>query len=369
MTHGQLKGALLEYLVRCLLANCGFTTVRPDNLYIFAQKGNGLFFINGKGAAHDADVLMEPPIQMPFSYPSRLLFECKAYQEGVGLGIIRNALGLRYDINEFEIVTVKTLKKRQNNKRATYAISNRKRYNYQVGVASVEEFSKPAVEFAANNKIPLISLRWFLSDPICDLFSSITKVYSDNIEEGLRQQLYTFLKDKRKKTWDIPNYSDVINFLHLDEVIGKIITNFNSVINRSFVGLLETGDLIFLFATQEHSFEFIDHEFCFHLNNIRARLHFIPDTPDVWELELIDPYHGEQNQIISVLKFHVPNRIMLPWSVVNFDKNVALDLKEEYFSRIFIFPGNQSHSHLPFFIVNIDKPWLDNIREGRENNL
>ena len=307
MTHGQLKGALLEYLVRRLLANCGFTTVRPDKLYIFAQSANGLFFINGKGAAHDADVLMEPPIQMPFSYPSRLLFECKAYDKNVGLGIIRNALGLRYDINEFEIVTEDSIKQRQNNKRANYAISNRKRYNYQVGVASVEEFSKPAFEFAANNKIPLISLRWFLDAPICNLFSSITKDYSDNIEEVLRHQLYTFLKDKGKSTWNNSTYSDVISFLNSDNVIGEIITNFNSVINRSFVGLLETGDLIFLFATQEHSFDFIDHELYFNGNSVRARLYFNPDTPDVWELELIDPHIRNQNNMISVLRFYVPN--------------------------------------------------------------
>ena len=105
MTSGQLKGTLLEYLVRRLLSHCGFTSVRPDGHYIFAQAGAGLFFINGKGAAHDADVLMEPPIQMPFSYPARLLFECKAYDTTVGLGVIRNALGLRYDINDFEIIT------------------------------------------------------------------------------------------------------------------------------------------------------------------------------------------------------------------------------------------------------------------------
>jgi hypothetical protein len=63
------------------MLNCGFTSVRPDAHYIFQQNGTGLFFINGKGAAHDADGLMEPPIQMPFSYPSRLLFVCKSYDK------------------------------------------------------------------------------------------------------------------------------------------------------------------------------------------------------------------------------------------------------------------------------------------------
>lgn len=98
MTAGQLKGTLLEYIVRNLLTNCGFTSVKPDGHYIYQQNGTGLFYINGKGAAHDADVLLEPPIQMPFSYPSRLLFECKSYARPIGLDVIRNGLGLRYDI-------------------------------------------------------------------------------------------------------------------------------------------------------------------------------------------------------------------------------------------------------------------------------
>ena len=64
INSSSLKGALLEYIVRQILKNCGFTNVKADNLFVF-QKG-GLFFVNGKCAAHDADVLMEPPIQFPF---------------------------------------------------------------------------------------------------------------------------------------------------------------------------------------------------------------------------------------------------------------------------------------------------------------
>lgn len=163
MKAGNLKGALLEYIVRQLLKSCGFTNVKADNLFSFER--SGLFFINGRGAAHDADIIMNPPIQMPFAYPSQLLFECKAYGSTTKLPIVRNAAGLRNDINEFEIVTRDSLRKRQNNRRATYAVDTRTRFIYQVGVASVNDFSKPCVEYATNNKIPLLSLSWFLSPP------------------------------------------------------------------------------------------------------------------------------------------------------------------------------------------------------------
>ncbi len=68
MKASNIKGALLEYLVRRLLGNCGFHPVYLDNLYTYVR--GDLFYVNGRGAAHDADVLMEPTVQMPFSYPS-----------------------------------------------------------------------------------------------------------------------------------------------------------------------------------------------------------------------------------------------------------------------------------------------------------
>lgn len=357
MTSRQLKGALLEYLIRRLLNNCGFTSVRPDGHYVFAQRGNGLFFINGKGAAHDADVLMEPPIQMPFSYPARLLFECKAYDENVGLGVIRNALGLRYDINEFEIITDESIQKRKNNRRASYAIANRKRYNYQVGVASIEEFSKPAFEFAANNKIPLISLRWFLSDRVCKLFHTITKEYMESIPDDLRNNLYTFLKDKSTFSWYETKYSNVINFIERDNTIGEIISYFNTVINKSFVGLIETGDLIFLFANQTDSFELLNERIRF--TGLKAQLHYFTNSPDVWKLELIDGFNHERN---PEFKFYLPRAIMSQWKEFKMDANAALNLKDRYFSRIFIFRGVRNNSELPFFVVNIDSRWLNRLR-------
>lgn len=65
MNASSLKGALLEFIVRRLLNNCGFTNVRSDGLLIFDR--GGLTMINGKGAAHDADVLDIPAILTPHS--------------------------------------------------------------------------------------------------------------------------------------------------------------------------------------------------------------------------------------------------------------------------------------------------------------
>jgi len=355
MTPGQLKGTLLEYLVRQLMHNNGFNSVNPDGHYVFKQDGNGLFFINGKGAAHDADVLMEPPLQLPFSYPTRLLFECKSYESSISLSVIRNALGLRYDINEFEIVTDDSINKRKNNRRASYAISDRKRFNYQVGVASVEKFSASAFEFAANNKIPLLSLRWFLPERVCDLFHSIDTRYLARMPDGVKASLYSFLKDKgRDKLYEYPS---VNNFLEDDQIVGKIIRSFNSISRKSFIGLIETGDLIFLFGQSNEDYTFLYEQRRF--EGLRAQIHYQSNDPNQWMLELFDV-----NGRTSEFSFFVPHRIMSMWRSFSLDKGAALDLKQEYFSRIFIFINRQGAMGLPFILVNIDRQWLDNLREG-----
>src|SRR5688500_6265373 len=137
MKGGTLKGALMEYIIRSLLKSCGFSNVKTDKLYSFQRRC--FCFGHGKGSAHDADIIRNHRIQMPYSYPTQLLFECKEYGNTAKLTIIRNALSLRIDLNDFEIVTKKSILKRQNNKRASYAIAARNRFLYQVGVASVND--------------------------------------------------------------------------------------------------------------------------------------------------------------------------------------------------------------------------------------
>jgi hypothetical protein len=362
MTPGQLKGTLLEYIVRSLMINCGFTSVKADGHYIFAQRGTGLFFINGKGAAHDADVLMDPPIQMPFSYPSRLLFECKSYDQTIGLNVVRNVLGLRYDINEFEIVTDITIAQRQNNRRANYAIADRKRYFYQVGVASVEEFSKPAFEFAANNKIPILSMRWFLKHSTCNLFHHIDNNYLRSIPEDILTVLYRFLKDKRPDALEDFQYRSLRDFLGKDEIVGKIFREFNEVIDNFVIGLLETGDLLFMFAREGRVTDFFKEQSG--RNNLQGRLHYTRDAPTKWTLEIND-YYFNSRQHSYRLEFNIPLGILSQWRAFNFDKIAGYNLKGEFFSRIFIFSQKAlSNFGLPFTLINLDSEWLDNLLSG-----
>lgn len=354
MTAGHIKGALLEYIVRNLLKNCGFTNVRADNLFSFER--SGLFFINGKGAAHDADIIMNPPIQMPFAYPTQLLFECKAYGTSANLPIVRNALGLRYDLNEFEIVTRDTLLRRQNNKRAPYAIDTRTRFLYQVGVASVNDFSKPAVEFAANNKIPLLSLSWFLGSASIRNFNNINQLLIASFNEQAIQNLYDFLKD-REGNLSNAKYTRANDLLNSENILGDIVTAANTTIRYSYVGLLETGDMVFLFAHSHSEDNILNQQNGF--ASLKAEIHWFNDRPNVWRLTV---YNRRQNNYQTDFDFYVPNRIFNHWKTFNLDKSAALDIKQQFFSKIFVF-NQRNNPEAPFSIINIDREWLDNSRQ------
>lgn len=65
--------------------------------------------LQGLGEAHNADVLLEPPVQTPFLNKIRLLVEYKDYKRKVGLDVVQDALGLREDVNHFELVDANEL--------------------------------------------------------------------------------------------------------------------------------------------------------------------------------------------------------------------------------------------------------------------
>jgi len=354
----NIKGALLEYIVRNLLRSCGFYNVMADNLFSFER--NGLFFLNGKGAAHDADVIMNPPIQMPFTYPTQVIFECKAYGSGTSLTIVRNALGLRSDLNDFEIVTRDTLLKRQNYRRAPYAVDSRKRYLYQVGVASVNDFSKPAIEFSINNKIPLISLSWFLSQSTITDFNNITQPIVDGFNTADIKNLYDYLKD-RNADFSARNYSSAHGIIRGDNIIGRILEDANESIRRSYVGLLETGDLIFLFSSSSvPDFQFNEFR---GIPNLEAEIHWMSSSPNRWLLSVKPVHHWRDTPPIMEFEFFLPRRIFNHWKQFNLDKSRALDIKQEFFSKIFIF-NKRERLDTPFFVINIDREWLESARHN-----
>lgn len=90
-------------------------------------------------------------------YETRLLIECKDYdKKKVGLDVVRGVLGLREDINHFEIVDTNILQERRKQNRNVINNYSYIRYTYQLAVASTSGFTACAQEFAATHRISLI---------------------------------------------------------------------------------------------------------------------------------------------------------------------------------------------------------------------
>ena len=149
------RGKAFEIIVKNFLIGIGFSEVRSDKLYIY--DGSAGQMIQGLGNAHNADVLLEPMVQTPFYTPTRLLIECKDYdKKKVNLGVLRGVLGLREDINHFEIVDINILQERRKQNRKVINNYSYTRYTYQLAVASTSGFTACAQEFAATHRISLI---------------------------------------------------------------------------------------------------------------------------------------------------------------------------------------------------------------------
>ena len=348
-----IRGKFLEFCLRKVLLRCGFANVGPEDPYIFERPP--LLFINGKGAAHDADVLMDPPIQIPFAYPSRILFECKAFTSKVNLTIVRNASGLRNDLNDFEIVDIESLRRRQNNRWADLAIANRKRYFYQVGVAALRSFTSPAIEFSANNKIALFSLEQaFLGSQLLALIEA----FPANAEYELGEENYGFLKELLSLKNDPGGREEaLLQLLSGFQEIGQIVSELKMHLDRIHVGVLESGEIVFItrnlmgvnFYPEEDPLSSLSGR------NLLARIHWNSNNPSLWNLELnnYSPLGG--------YSFYLPNAIANSWARFEDRKAEALNIKATQFSRIFVFSRKQPEN-LPFNVITLDQPWIEDLR-------
>jgi len=312
-------GKAFELLVRNILLYVGFSPVKSDGLYIF--DGSPGQMIQGLGDAHNADVLLEPPVQTPFYASTRLLIECKDYNSRVGLGIIRSGLGLREDINHFDIVDRAELESRRHNRRSGI-VHNYQRHLYQVAFASMSGFTIPAQNFAATHRIPLIE---FNKMPFWEDFRIATNAAIDRAERFME-----------------PNLN-----LENDQELFCVIRN---IAERFAVAITNDGQLIFLYRIRGDRNHF-DDLYSLHWNS--------PNEP--WEL-----YSGE-----TTYQFQLPDNILKFWlenSATDLDRKVnAVNCKIEFMSNMVIYYSEHGCPRIK--MVSIDRyqlqetmAYLNNIR-------
>ncbi len=288
-------GKAFELFVKYLLLNVGFSEVGSDGLYIF--DGSPGQMIQGMGEAHNADVLLEPPVQTPFYAKSRILIECKDNKYPVNLNVLRSLLGLREDINNFNIVDRDELETRRTQNRRNSTIGNNERYMYQVAAASLSGFSNQAQKFAATYRIPLIE---FNKMPYWYKFNELFDICNDLID---------------------PSNIQTHNHVTLSEVNEQnIIDLANEIGKRTAVAITNSGQLLFLYRENNDRNEFQD----------QYELYWgTPNEP--WRLKV-----GNYSYL-----FQLPEEILKTWlesssTELDLRKN-ALNCKAEFLSNMVVY--------------------------------
>lgn len=309
-------GKAFELFIKHLLVNVGFTDVTSDGIYIFDGAAGQM--LQGLGEAHNADVLLEPPVQTPFYSLTRLLIECKDYKNNVGLGVIREALAIREDINNFNIVDINELCHRRalNRKDVLY---DYQRYSYQVAVASINGFTVPAQNFAAAYRIPLIVLNkmpfWY---SLWKLF------YGPQLLDAKYPGQFRFSPD-------------------IDE--NAVVDLADSIGPRMAVAITNGGQMLFLYNTTDDETSF---EECY-------SLHWYDET-GLWSMR-----SGDCKYL-----FQLPDTLMKIWldnarSDLEIKQN-AINCKAGFMSNMVVY---YKHHGLPTIkMISIDKFMLERAREN-----
>lgn len=293
-------GRAFEIFVKRVLMMVGFSAVNSDGLYIFDGAPGQM--IQGLGEAHNADVLLEPPVQTPFLGNVRLLIECKDYSNRIGLGTIRSALGLREDINHFDIVDIDELVERRRTRRYGL-VYNYRRFSYQVAVAAINGFTVPAQNFAATHRIPLIEFD----------------------KMGFWRNFKNLLDQIEPDDDADENYIMEARITELADMVGR----------KTAIAITNTGQLLFLYRVQGDVNDF-DDTYTLYWRS--------PERP--WELE-----SGGY-----IYTFQLPDSIMKGWlnnSTSDLEmKREAINLKTNFFSNMIVYYTRDGRADIKMISIN-----------------
>lgn len=82
-----------------------------------------------------------------------------------------------------------------------------------MGVASINSFSKPALEFCINNKIPTICLKNLFPSTLISRINSLNDAALSKLDEESKTNLFNSLKDDTISSINFENYKDVLKII------------------------------------------------------------------------------------------------------------------------------------------------------------
>ena len=347
----NIKGYAFEYFMKKILYACGFQQVLPDNKIVY--KASAGLMIHGLGQPHNADVLVSPPIQIPFYFPTRLLVECKCYSAPLGIAFARNVLGLREDINGFDIVTPQILDKRKNYRRNSAAIYPFDRYFYQVALASTSGFKCTAEEYAMVHRIPLISFSQ------SKIFRQIRQFVSeiDDYYETLSPEEQNRLKNRF--SGENEYYGDFYQ-ANYDDFVPNFVSTVDRLANNMCFGVLENGTILFLYKDTHHD------------NNRNQRQNFDYDGFRIYWSEDMVSWRIEEKE--HNYYFELPTMLMKEWNgmVENWEREYeakmrTLEFKKRYFPKIIIYEFVEGKTSIK--VLNISKEFLQQAAKNYQEHI
>jgi hypothetical protein len=226
----QLRGLVLEEIILILLSKAGYRILKSGEDTSIRDGASGLE-TQGRGEWHQVDALVAYDHTPAFLYPIRLALEAKAYlptpksNGKVGIGVIRNAVGVVKDLNEnYFSDREQTLKL--------------KRYNYVYSIFSLSGFTENAQRYAVAHQIYLIQYHHnYLFDNIKNLLSQLEgttarQLRQLDIRKGLRSVLENPDQHRGNLQEIFRNEAEFIREL-LDEV-GYIGSSYFGLLNGEY---------------------------------------------------------------------------------------------------------------------------------------
>ncbi len=315
-----MQGYILEEILAYLIRNSGYRLLvdRSQDPRELDNRGNGLV-VNGRGAVHQVDVLGQLEWVPAFTFPLRLFVEAKFRSDKMGIGFVRNAVGLLLDINE------------------NYSqIRERKlllqKYQYVYALFSTSGFTKPAQDMALAHQISIIDLS---GEDYRKLTTSIahaaTLILSDetdlpaNVVLKVRYALRSALHTQPAGV----QFGNEINTSVLQQLSGAIQSA--KEYGELFIAMANGPYMLLLYSQNPESFL----TYCTEHPTHKVAIHW-PRAQAPWE---ISPAHDSEAYKLS---FNLPPRLS-DWvfetnrEATKEAKARALDLKQEFFSNITVY--------------------------------
>ncbi|MER2121417.1 MAG: hypothetical protein ABS935_14190 [Solibacillus sp.] len=319
-----LRGFLLEEALSKLLENSGYTLIDrqvlnyPDRYPEFVSRGNGLN-IKGRGGTHQADVLGQFPISIPFNYPVRLFVEAKFRGQKTGIDVVRSGIGILTDLNA---------------NYQTIDLSGDElliqRFSYQYAIFSTSGFSENAIKLAIAYKITLIDLS---GNEYIDLLETIDIV---------ARRLYRFLERREIILDEIRQYIRFRLFGERPRYDEQLIYSgyFDDILEPLFNKIDEYGDLylasvnspfsILIKPSSSRGFKEFIREY--KESTFEVSISWYYDEPNFWRISL-DYYNQSELEFTfylpELIKNYIFNRQNSSDVLVN-----ALNAKEQFFESM-----------------------------------